>query len=177
VGCEIAHTLGAPLDVLAARRIWAPGQPDLAIGAVAPGGVCILHDALIAKLGVSPLYIQIAMAEQVLEADQMMRRYRRGRKAPEIAGRAVIVVDDGIASGTTAAAALEAARRAGAAQLILAAPVAAGRALESIRLRANEVVSLLEVAEPDFGMVSQYYEDFSPPGEAAMLTLLERAAS
>jgi predicted phosphoribosyltransferase len=175
VGYELAQVLGAPLDVVAARRIWAPGQPELTLGAVAPGGVRVLREALIAELGVSRRYVDCALAEQALEAEQATTRYHRGRPAPQLAGRTVVVVDDGLASGATASAALNLVRREGAARLLFAVPVAAAAGLQAIRGHADEVLCLREVV--DFGLVSQWYEDFSPLSETDVLALLLQATA
>jgi predicted phosphoribosyltransferase len=173
VGYELARALGAPLDVLVAKRVSAPGRPQLAIGAVAPG-VQILHEALIAKLGISRRYVECAVAEQFDEVEHATERYRLGRLPLELINRKVVVVDDGLASGSTAAAALSSARQQGARHLVFATPVASATGLAAIRGRADEVCCVHEVR--DFGLVSEWYEDFSPPSEAEVLALLRQSA-
>ncbi|MBA3260591.1 MAG: phosphoribosyltransferase, partial [Gemmatimonadales bacterium] len=161
VGYELARALGVPLDVLVARRLWAPGQPELAIGAVAPG-VRVLHEVLIAEMGISVRYVDCAVAEQILEVERATLRYRAERPPLELADRAVLLVDDGLASGATAAAALQAARRQGPRHLVFATPVASTAGLRVVKRRgdADEVWCLCEVS--NLGMVSEWYEDFSP---------------
>jgi putative phosphoribosyl transferase len=173
VGYELARALRVPLDVLVAKRVSAPGQPQLAIGAVAPG-VQVLHDALIEELGISRRYVECAIAEQVDEVEDATARYRLGRPALELIGRIVVLVDDGLASGSTAAAALSSARKHGARHLVFAIPVGSAAGVHEIRDRADHICCLHEVS--DLGMVSDWYEDFSPPSEAEVLALLRQAA-
>jgi putative phosphoribosyl transferase len=173
VGYELARALGAPLDVLVAKRVSAPGQPQLAIGAVAPG-VQTLHEALIAELGISRRYVECAVAEQVEEVEHATARYRLGRSPLKLVDRRAVLVDDGLASGSTAAVALDSARQQGARHLVFAAPVASAAGLAAIRDRADEVCCLHEVRH--LGMVSDWYEDFTPPSEAEVLALLRQAA-
>jgi putative phosphoribosyl transferase len=173
VGYELARALGVPLDVLVAKRVSAPGQPQLTIGAVAPG-VELLHDALIAELGISRRYVECAVAEQVDEVEHATGRYRLGRPPLELIDRMVVLVDDGLASGSTAAAALSSARQQGARHLVFAAPIASVTGLAAIRGRADEICCVHEVR--DFGMVSEWYKDFSPPSEGEVLALLRQSA-
>jgi putative phosphoribosyl transferase len=170
VGFEIAKALGVPLDVLVARRLWAPGQPELAIGAVAPG-VKVLDECLIADLELSAGYVETVAAEQTLEVERCTRHYRAGLPPLNLAGQTVVLVDDGLATGCTAAAALQSARQHGPRYLICATPVASAAGLRATRHQADEVCCLREVA--DFGTVSQWYEDFSPPSEAEVMALLQ----
>jgi putative phosphoribosyl transferase len=171
VGFEIARALTARLDGIVARRQWARGQPEVAIGAVAPG-VTILHDALITEMELSARYVETIAAEQRLEVEHSTQRYRAERPL-DIAGRTVVLVDDGLASGSTAAAALASARRQGPRHLIYATPVASAAGLAAMRGHADEVRCLREVAE--LGMVSDWYEDFSPPGDAEVMALLHHS--
>ena len=134
----------------------------------------MLFEERIAELGISPRYVELVAAEVTLEAELATERYRAGYLPLELGGRTVIVVEDGLASGATAAAALEAARRGGAGRLVLATPVASLSGLERIRSRTDEVCCLRTVA--NFGMVSDWYEDFAPPSEEEVLLLLRQGA-
>jgi predicted phosphoribosyltransferase len=159
VGDEIARELEAPLDILVARKVGAPGNPELAIGAVAPG-VTHLEPDTIRALGVSPEYIRKAVALEQEELRRREFRFREGRPALPVSGRTVILVDDGLATGATAVAAIESLRRQAPRAIVLAVPVGAPEALQQIRKLVDEVVCL--EAPHFFRAVGQAYLNFRP---------------
>lgn len=157
VGDEIARALEAPLDVLVARKLGAPGNPELAIGAIAPGVVHLERDTIRA-LAVSEDYIGKAVAVEQEELRRREMRFREGRPALPVSGRTVILVDDGLATGATAVAAIESLRRQAPRAIVLAMPVGAPQALQQLRRLVDEVVCL--ESPPFFRAVGQMYVDF-----------------
>ncbi|MDQ3793828.1 MAG: phosphoribosyltransferase, partial [Actinomycetota bacterium] len=125
VGFEISRSLGVPLEVFVARKLGAPGQPEFGIGAVAPGGVRVLNADVAGRLGIPDDYVEEVTRRETAEVERRMRLFRGDRPEPEVRGRTVILVDDGLATGVTARAAVEALRRLGPGRLILASPVCA----------------------------------------------------
>jgi putative phosphoribosyl transferase len=169
VGHEIARALDAELDVLVVRKIGAPVQPELAVGSVAPG-VIVLRDDVIAALGMSRHEVEELAAQEVAQLESYERRYRRGRPAPTVRGRRVVVVDDGIATGATATAALRSVKREEPSWLALAAPVCAPDASRALRAEADEVVCLTE--PPDLHAIGSYDEEFGPVPDKEVIELL-----
>ena len=157
VGDEIARALEAPLDILVARKLGAPGNPELAIGAIAPG-VTHLEPGIIRALAVSEEYIRQAVAVEQQELRRREMRFREGRPALPVSGRTVILVDDGLATGATAVAAIESLRRQAPKAIVLAMPVGAPEALQQLRQLVDEVVCL--EAPYFFRAVGQAYVDF-----------------
>ena len=177
VGFEIARDLGAPLDLVLVRKIGAPWQPELAIGAVADGmpPYTFIDRDLAAALAVPPDYVERETARQLAELERRRRVYCADCAPVEIAGCTAIVVDDGIATGATMRVALEAARRRNPAWLVLAAPVAAPDTIAKLRPLADEVACL---AMPEgLGAVGFYYADFHQVGDREVIDLLARAAA
>jgi putative phosphoribosyl transferase len=170
VGTEVARALAAPLDVIVALKVGVPGQPELALGAVAPG-VALVRQELVVLLEISDGYVETAIAELGPEVEARTRLLRGERPLPDLTGRAVVLVDDGLASGMTAAAAVAAIRAAGAAEVLVAVPVASGEAFCMLQ-GADQVVALSVPAE--FGTVGQWYADFRPVSDAEVLGLLQR---
>lgn len=175
VAAEVARALDAPLDLLLVRKIGAPGQPELALGAVADGGELVLNPEIIAATGASETFIEDARRAQLTEIERRRGRYMAGRAPLDLRGRTAVVVDDGLATGATARAALHALRQRGAARLILAVPVAPPDAAAALRADADEVVVVLE-AEP-FGGVGAFYADFHQLGDEEVVAILARHAS
>jgi len=174
VAFEVARALDAPLDVFVCRKLGAPHQPELGIGAVAEGGVRVLDDDTFRALGVSADDLEWITARERTELDRRVAHYRVGRPLPPLTGRDVIVVDDGLATGVTAWAAVSALRATDAARVVLAVPVAA--ADTAARLRADGVV-VVSVTEPqDFGAVGRWYDRFEQTSDDEVLDLLARAA-
>lgn len=174
VAFEVARALGAPLDLLLARKLGVPGERELAMGAIAEGGAQALNEDVIGALGVGPgLIAQVAAAES-REIARQAAAYREGRPPPELQGRTVILVDDGLATGATMRAAIAAARARGATRLIVAAPVAADDTVALLRAQADEIVAV-ETPEP-FGAIGMWYDDFSQVSDDEVRALLRRAA-
>jgi putative phosphoribosyl transferase len=177
VGAEVAESLGAPLDILLVRKIGAPTQPELAIGAVvdlgALEGPTVLLDPIAQRVGATREYLHDAIQQEIAEIRRRESVYRGDRPPIDLAGRAVILVDDGIATGSTTRAALRAIRQAGPFRLILAVPVAPPQTLARLRQDADEVVCPLSPEE--FRAVGEFYEDFTQTSDAEVIELLERA--
>ena len=173
VAAEVARALDAPLDVVIPRKVGAPGNPELGLGAVAPG-VRVLDERLIRDLGVSSEYLEREIEAQEREIERRSAAYRGDREPVEIAGRTTIVVDDGVATGGTAAAALRWARHAGAARVVLAVPVAPRQALAALSREADEVV-VLATPEP-FYAVGQWYDRFDQVSDEEVVRLLRGTA-
>ena len=173
VGEVIARELGAPLDVVVPRKIGAPGNPELAIGAVAPG-IRVLDPRMVGALGVTDRYLEREIAEQEAEIERRQRAYRGGRPPQPVEGRVAIVVDDGVATGSTAVAALRWARARGAERVVLAVPVAPPQSLERLRAEADEVV-VLERPQP-FLAVGEWYRDFDQTTDEQVVSALARSA-
>jgi putative phosphoribosyl transferase len=169
VAAEVARALGAPLDVVIPRKVGAPGNPELGLGAVAPG-VRVLDERLIKDLRVSPEYLEREVAAQELEIERRSAAYRRGRAPVELDGKTVIVVDDGVATGGTAVAALRWAKQAGASRVVFAVPVAPPQAIPMLSREADEVV-VLATPEP-FYAVGQWYERFDQVSDDEVVRLL-----
>ena len=173
VGEVIAHEIGAPLDVVVPRKIGAPGNPELAIGAVAPG-IRVLDPRMVGALSVTDRYLEREIAEQEAEIERRQNAYRGGRPPQPVEGRVAIVVDDGVATGSTAVAALRWARARGAERVVLAVPVAPPQSLERLRAEADEVV-VLETPQP-FLAVGEWYRDFDQTTDEQVVSALARSA-
>jgi putative phosphoribosyl transferase len=172
VAAEVAQALSAPLDVLVVRKLGVPSRPELAMGAVGEGGVLVVDQRVVALAGVTPEDLARAERRERLELDDQVRRFRRGRPAIPLTGRTAVLVDDGIATGSTARAACAVARALGATRVVLAAPVGAR---DSVRLLAGDVdeVVCLETP-PGFRAVGQFYTDFRATRDEEVLALLAR---
>jgi putative phosphoribosyl transferase len=166
VAREVAHRLGAPLDVVVVRKIGSPGNPEFASGAVDADGVVYANP----DAGVSDAWLRRASVPEHEEALRRLGTYRAGRPPLDLAGRAVIVVDDGIATGLTAQAALRWLRAHGAARALLAAPVMAPDAARRLALEADEVVALATPAS--FSAVGRFYASFPQLTDAEVARLL-----
>lgn len=173
VGFEVAAALHAPLDVLLARKIGAPGNPELGMGAIAEGGVRVLSEDVLRGLLVSQEELEHSSGTAEAEMRRRVRLYRGERPPVPLEGRTAIVVDDGLATGGTARAAIRAARRRGATRVLLAVPVGARSTVEALSLEADEVICLLE-PEPMWA-IGMWYRDFSQVPDNEVLTLLADA--
>jgi predicted phosphoribosyltransferase len=174
VAAEIAQALGAPLDVFLVRKIGAPHHPELAIGAVAEGDVQVLDRSLIAHLRIPETSVHEISRRERAELDRRQARYRPGRPAPQLRGRTVIVVDDGLATGATMEAAIRAVRQLSPARIVAAAPVGAPETCDRLGRLADEVVCVERPAHLE--AVGLWYDDFSQTTDQEVLTLLNRAS-
>ena len=173
VGAEVSRVLGAPLDLFVSRKLGAPGQPELGIGAVAQGGVLVLNERIVRGLGLSDDHIETAAREELREVGRRQRLLRGDRPEPELRGRTVILVDDGLATGATARAAIFGIRGRGPGRLVLAVPVCPPRTADLLRPEVDELV-VLRTPE-DFYAVGSYYDDFEQVSDEEVVRLLEVA--
>lgn len=173
VAYEIARALGAPLDVWVARKLGAPAQPELGVGAIAEGGEVYLDRDLIHMLGISEGELTEVAEREAEELERRVRRFRGQRARPEVRGRTVILVDDGIATGGTARAALRSLRRLGPRRLVLAVPVASTSTLDALRHEADEVLCL--ESDPYLGSIGAWYADFTQTSDDEVRALLDAA--
>jgi putative phosphoribosyl transferase len=163
-GRAVADELGAPLDVVVARKVRAPHAPELALGAAASDGTVWLNDALVDRVGADEAYLEREVARARAEAAEKERRYREGRDPLDLSGRLVAVVDDGAATGATALACVRRATALGAARVTVALPVAAAEAAE--RLRAEADAAVVVESPSSFGAVGRFYRDFGQVDDA-----------
>lgn len=171
VAYEVAHTLGAPMDVMLVRKIGMPGQPELAIGAIASGDI-VVHEPWIEKQtpGVDKMFDRL-VEQQRRELSRRERLYRRGLPPLELKEKTVILVDDGLATGSTMLAAIRAARKASAALIVVAAPVASAAGARLVRTEADRVV-LLQVPTT-LRAIGEWYQDFEQLDDAEVCRLLD----
>ena len=173
VAKEVADALGAPLDVIVVRKLGAPGQPEFGIGAVVDGDHprAIFNPGIVEQLGVSDEYIEAEIARQLKEVNRREAAYRGGRAKIPLADKTVILVDDGIATGSSVRAALRGVRRQKPKRLVLAVPVAPADTIEALRSEADEIVCL-ETPE-DFFAVGQFYRDFHQVTDKEVRAILQ----
>lgn len=175
VAYEVAEALHAPLDVLVVRKLGVPGEEELALGAIASGGVRVLNRDLIKTLGVPQEAIESVTAREIAELERRERVYREGRPPVDVTQRTVVLVDDGLATGATMLAACRAMRARSAAQVIVAVPVAAKETVSRFRNEADRIVCLATPGE--FVSVGRWYEDFSPTSDEEVSRLLQESIS
>ena len=175
VAYEVARALGAPLDVLVVRKLGVPGYEELAMGALASGGVRVLNPEVVRQLRIPPQVIEAQTARESDELDRRERLYRGDRPPLDVGGRTVIVVDDGIATGATLRAGIRALRELRPARIVVAAPAGAAESCRMLAAEADEVVCL---QQPDpFLAVAGVYASFPQTSDAEVRSLLERAAA
>jgi len=174
VGYEISHALQAPLDVFVARKLGAPGRPELGIGAIAQGGVRVLNAYSVQVLGITEEYIEQVAEIETAEIERRLRLLRGDRPEPEVRERTVILVDDGLATGATALAAIQALRRRAPRRLILAVPVCAEQTVMDIRPEVDDLVCLKTPS--DLLAISLWYRNFEQVPDEEVIELLERSA-
>jgi predicted phosphoribosyltransferase len=173
VAFEVARALGAPLDVFLVRKLGVPGHEELAMGAIATGGVRVVNEAVVRELGIGGEVIDAVAGRERAELERRERAYRGERPAPEVRGRAVILVDDGLATGSTMRAAALAVRRQEPERVVVAAPVAARATCAELLAEVDDVVCAA-TPEPFYG-VGRWYEDFSQTTDEEVRELLARA--
>lgn len=174
IGREVSSAIGASLDVIAPRKLRAPYQPELAIGAVSLwGGVRIADEAAMDYLGVSPEYIEKEAEEQTLEIQRRLMAYRGSIEPPDLKSKIALIVDDGIATGYTMLAAIRSAKILDAATVVVATPVAALDAARSISTEADEMICLYTPSR--FLAVGYWYREFGQVTDEEVVTLLRKA--
>jgi putative phosphoribosyl transferase len=174
VAYEVAQALRAPLDVLVVRKLGVPGHDEYAMGAIASGGEPLFNDEVVRELGIRPAAIDAVVQRERTELQRRERLYRGDRPLPDVCGRTVIVVDDGLATGATMAAAVKALRGLEPARIVVAVPTGAAETCEQLRALADAVVCA-STPRP-FRAVGQWYDDFSQTSDAEVHELLDRAA-
>jgi predicted phosphoribosyltransferase len=172
VAAEVAKKLGAPLDVFVVRKLGLPDQPELAMGAIATGGVRVINRDVVDSLAIPDIVIDAVAAQEQEELARRERTYRDDLPPPDVKAKIVILVDDGIATGSTMLAAIAALRQLGVARIVVAAPVIAGSTYYQIRRAADDVAAVI-VPEEFYG-VGQWYEDFSQTTDDEVKNLLVR---
>ncbi len=173
VGFEVAQAVHAPLDVFLVRKLGAPGQEELGLGAIASGGVRLLNAETVRILGIPPRQIDEITRKEAQELERREHLYRGDRSALDVHGRTLILVDDGTATGFTMRVAVKALRQKEPQEIIVAVPVASSAALKDVEQEADAVVCLYTPRE--FYAVGQWYRDFSQIGDAEVRDLLDRA--
>lgn len=158
VAYEVAKALGAPLDILLVRKLGAPGEQELAMGAIASGGVRVLNEDVVRMLGVPDSVIEAVTTKERHELDRRERLYRGGRPAPALQGKTVILVDDGIATGATVRAAIELVRQKRPAAVVVATPVAPASTCAELRARVDALICVME--PEDFLAIGFWYTSF-----------------
>jgi putative phosphoribosyl transferase len=174
VGYELAKALGAPLDVFVVRKVGVPGHEEFAMGAIASGGLIVLDEGVVRRLGISRAEIDHVVARELRELERREKTYRGDREPPELEGKTVILVDDGLATGATMRAAALAVKQRNPARVVIAVPVAAAETCNEFRGDVDEVVCAITPAP--FYAVGLWYEDFSQTSDEEVRKLLERAA-
>ncbi|MGH9219622.1 MAG: phosphoribosyltransferase, partial [Vicinamibacterales bacterium] len=173
VAFEVARALAAPLDVFLVRKLGVPGHPEFAMGAIAPGGVRVLSDDVVELLQIPASAIDAVAAAEGKELTRRERLYRAGRTPIELGNRVAILIDDGLATGSTMKAAVQALRAYGPARIVVAVPVGAPETCREFADLADEIVC---ARAPDaFAAVGQWYRDFSQTTDAEVQQLLEQA--
>lgn len=174
VAYEVAKALGISLDILVVRKLGVPGHEEFAMGAVASGGLRVLNGNVVEELGISEDTIESVTALERYELERREKLYRGEQPAPDVPGHVVILVDDGIATGSTIRAAVMALRQLEPARIVVATPVVALSTARELRCEVDELVALMTPAS--FVAVGECYEDFSQTSDAEVRELLSRAA-
>jgi putative phosphoribosyl transferase len=173
VAFQVALALQAQLDAFIVRKLGAPYQPELAMGAVAEGGMLLLNDAVVNYLSVSKEFIEETAREQMVEVERRQKLYRGDRAMAKIAGRTVIVVDDGLATGATMKVAVRALKRKEPSKLVIAVPLGAASTCSELKNEADELICLM-TPEPFFA-VGSWYENFEQTTDQQVRELLQKA--
>ncbi|MGB9950887.1 phosphoribosyltransferase (plasmid) [Haloarcula marismortui] len=172
IGRVVANSLQIPLDIVSARKIGAPRNPELAVGAVASDGTVWLNESLIDNLELEDTYLEDQIEHQRQAALDKVKRYRGDRPPLEYSGKTVLIVDDGVATGATTIACIRQIKNAGAERVILAIPVAPPDTIERLQSEADEVICV--ESPPHFGAVGQFYESFEQVSDERAKAYLDR---
>ncbi|MBE9014770.1 phosphoribosyl transferase [Chroococcidiopsis sp. CCALA 051] len=175
VAFEVAKTLNVPLDIILVRKLGAPAQPELAMGAIATGGVLVLNDEVVNWLGIPQAEIDAVAQREMQELERRDRLYRGNCPLPHVENRTVILVDDGIATGSTLRAAIAALRQQQPQQIIVAVPIAPASVCQQLRSQADDVVCAIEVEQ--LSAISLWYEEFTQTSDEEVRALLAEAAN
>ena len=175
VASEVARALRAPLDVFLVRKLGVPGQEELAMGAIATGGVKVLNEDVVRALKIPQRVIDSVAAQEARELERRERLYRGDRPAPDVNGRTVILVDDGLATGSSMRAAVAALRQKNPRRIVVAVPIAAAATCREFEAEVDEIVCY-QTPEP-FYSVGLWYEDFSQTTDEEIRQLLERSST
>jgi predicted phosphoribosyltransferase len=170
VAAEVAHALGAPLEILGVLKVGAPGNPELAVGAIAEDGTGVLDPRSAGRLGMTQEMLNDALERDSKELRRRVERYRDGRAPVAVGGRTVILVDDGLATGLTVLAAVRALRRRDPARIVVAVPVGSGESISMLAEEVDRVVCLM-TPEPLLG-VGRWYRDFTPVSDDQVIEAL-----
>lgn len=173
VGLEVARGLGAPLDVFIVRKLGAPGHEELAMGAIASGGILVLNDDVVRSLRVTRQQIDQTAASELLELGRRERLFRGDHREPDLADRVVILVDDGLATGSTMRAAVAAVRTQNPARIVVAVPTGARETCEELGKEVDEVICVSTPAH--FRAVGMWYDDFTQTEDSEVRSILEAA--
>jgi putative phosphoribosyl transferase len=174
VAYEVAQRLSVPLDVFVVRKLGVPGFEELALGAIASGGVRVLNEDVVRALPNADQLVESVTAREIAEVERREQTYRNGRPAPDLRGRVVILVDDGLATGATMRAAVAALRQLGVAKIVVAVPVGAAETCREFEHEVDETVCV--IAPEWFQAVGQFYEDFSQTSDEEVREFLARTA-
>ncbi|WP_435005480.1 phosphoribosyltransferase [Tundrisphaera lichenicola] len=174
VAYEVARALEARLDVFVVRKLGVPGNEELAMGAIASGGVCVLDDDIVQALQIPRQVVEATMARELRELERREQEYREAQPPPEVRGRTVILVDDGLATGSTMKAAVTALRQLQPDRIVVAEPTAATETCEDFRHLADECIC--DITPDPFYAVGLWYEDFSQATDDEVRELLKNAA-
>ncbi|MEZ0368335.1 MAG: phosphoribosyltransferase, partial [Candidatus Sericytochromatia bacterium] len=175
VAYEVAKALNVPLDVFLVRKLGVPGHEELAMGAIASGGVRILNHEIVQSLRIPAAVLDTVTHKEQIELERRERAFREGLPQPNLAGKTVIIIDDGLATGATMRAAAQALHALGPARIVVAVPVAAVEACDAFRHEVDEVICA-ETPEPFWG-VGRWYQDFSQTSDAEVRIFLDLARS
>ena len=175
VAFEVAQALECPLDVIVVRKLGVPFQPETAMGALGEGGICIINREVVDLVGVSRLQLEAAIHRERIELERRSRLFRGGRERIPLEGRVAVIVDDGIATGSTARAAAQVVRAQHLRRVIVAAPVAPADIRERLRADADEVIVLVQPLH--FLAIGDFYVDFSQTSDSEVIDLLQKADS
>jgi predicted phosphoribosyltransferase len=173
VAARVAQALGAPLDVFVVRKLGVPGHEELAMGAIASGGVQVVNEQVVGRLGLGEAVLRRVAEAEERELARRERSYREGRAPPDLAGRVVILVDDGLATGSTMRAAVAAARRLGPARVVVAVPTAPASTCERLRSEADEVICA--TTPRPFRAVGYSYRSFPQTSDEEVRAILRQA--